>query len=271
MEGFADFIFPTRMYSKTFAKNNETMESQNQTNHGRILLGLILVAIGVLYAFDYWRLLPNIREWIFSWGSLFLLIGVVNLASKRNPVVSGLFILAGAFFYIQEFMFGYRVGWSDIWPVALILIGLGMIFRAAGGRKTILGGRKPDPSNPDDPNQSGNSGSSFDDVAVFGGGDKVVNSDSFTGGKITAIFGGSDIDVTQAKIKNGPAVIDIFVIFGGTTIFAPKDWNVNVQLTPIFGGFSDKRFNIAPATNDPNKELVVKGLVLFGGGEIKGR
>ena len=244
------------------------MAPQNQTNHGRILLGAILIGIGALYAFDYWHIIPNLSRYIFTWGSLFILIGVVNLASKRNPTIALLFIAGGIYFYIQQFFFGYRVGWNDIWPIALILVGIGLIFRARSGRPKVAEGQDFNTGNP---NPGGNSASSFDDMSIFGGGEKVVNSDNFQGGKITAVFGGSDIDMTQAKIQNGPAVLDIFVMFGGATIYAPKDWNVNVQLTPIFGGFSDKRFNISPATNDPNKELIVKGLVLFGGGEIKGR
>ncbi len=241
------------------------MAPQNQTNHGRILLGVILIGIGALYAFDYWHIIPNLSQFIFTWGSLFILIGLVNLASKRNPFIALLFIAGGVYFYFQQFVFGYRVGWNDIWPIALILVGIGLIFRARGNRPKI---KTTDTANP---NTSGDSSSTFDDMSIFGGGDKVVTSEAFQSGKITAVFGGSDIDMTQAKIKNGPAVVDIFVLFGGTTIFAPSDWNVNIQLTPIFGGFSDKRMNISPATNDPNKELVVKGLVLFGGGEIKGR
>ena len=242
------------------------MANQNQTNPGRVLLGLVLISIGVLYAFDYWHIIPNLSRYIFSWGSLFVLIGVVNLASRRKASIALLFIAGGIYFYVQEFVFGYRVGWNDIWPIALIVIGISLIFRASSRRRVAK-----DPNNPSAGTTISDDSNSFDDVAIFGGGEKVITSQDFQGGKITAIFGGSDIDLTQAKIQNGPAVVDMFVMFGGATIFAPKDWNVNIQLTPIFGGFSDKRFNISPDTKDPNKELIVKGLVLFGGGEIKGR
>jgi predicted membrane protein len=240
------------------------MENQHHTNHGRILLGIILIGIGVLYAFDFFSVLPNIHDWIFSWGSLFVLIGIVNLASKRKPLIALIFIAGGIYFYVQEFLFGIPLGWHHVWPIGLVIIGLGMILRGSGGRGFHKGRSKDGKSNIE-------GGSEIDDMSVFGGGDKIVNSDSFTGGKVTAIFGGSDIDLTQAKIKNGPAVLDLFVMFGGTTIFAPKEWSINIQLTPIFGGFSDKRFNISPSSNDPDKELIIKGLVLFGGGEVKGR
>ncbi len=267
MEGFAEKSLASLGFNLNFETKNRKMENQHQTNSGRILLGLILILVGILYAFDVWRYLPNMGDWIFSWGSLFLVIGLVNISSKRNPFLGIVFILGSAYFYIQEFFFHDHIGWNDVWPVGLVVLGLGMIIRGAGRRGI---GRFGAGSNPDGgPQQT--STSSFDDMAVFGGGEKIITTDNFTGGKITALFGGSDIDLTQSKIKNGPAVLDLFVMFGGTTIYAPKDWNVNIQLTPIFGGFSDKRFNISPITNDANNELIVKGLVLFGGGEIKGR
>ncbi len=81
------------------------MENRHHTNKGRILLGMVLIGIGVLYAFDFFRILPNIHTWIFSWGSLFLLIGVVNMASKRRPLVALVFIAAGIYFYVQQFLF----------------------------------------------------------------------------------------------------------------------------------------------------------------------
>jgi len=217
-----------------------------------------------MYAFDFFRLLPNIHEWIFSWGSLFVLIGVVNMASKKRPLVALIFIAGGIYFYVQQFLFDNPIGWNQVWPIALVIVGLGMIIRGSGVRGRLARRSK-------DGEPIIDSGSEIDDMSIFGGGEKMVNSDNFTGGKVTAIFGGSDIDLTQAKIKNGPAVLDLFIMFGGTTIYAPKEWNVNIQLTPIFGGFSDKRFNISPAANDPDKELIIKGLVLFGGGEVKGR
>ena len=37
----------------------------------------------------------------------------------------------------------------------------------------------------------------------------------------------------------------------------------------VFGGFSDKRNTIMPNQNIEDKTLVIKGLVIFGGGEIR--
>ena len=49
----------------------------------------------------------------------------------------------------------------------------------------------------------------------------------------------------------------------------PKNWKVIVNLTPIFGGFDDKRRVDPNQVYEENKVLVIKGIVLFGGGELK--
>jgi hypothetical protein len=41
---------------------------------------------------------------------------------------------------------------------------------------------------------------------------------------------------------------------------------VQVEVVSIFGGFSDKRHS---STIDRDKKLIIKGVAIFGGGEIK--
>jgi predicted membrane protein len=109
----------------------------------------------------------------------------------------------------------------------------------------------------------------LDDVSIFGGGEKSINSDNFKGGSITSIFGGSEINLKGCKLSEGPNVIDVLCVFGGTTLIVPNDWNVIMNVTPIFGGFSNKIIKDPSASVDINKTIIVKGLVIFGGGEIK--
>ena len=109
----------------------------------------------------------------------------------------------------------------------------------------------------------------IDDVSIFGGGSKIISSDNFRGGNITAIFGGSEINLTGCKLANGDQVIDTLLIFGGTTIVVPKNWNVVVNVTSILGGFSDKSIKDPNVLPDQSRTLYVKGLAMFGGGELK--
>ena len=71
------------------------------------------------------------------------------------------------------------------------------------------------------------------------------------------------LDLTNAKIKN-EAVITASAIFGGIDIIVPKDVEVKVKSTPIFGGVSNKS-----KTKDAKKVIYVDALALFGSVDIK--
>jgi predicted membrane protein len=96
-----------------------------------------------------------------------------------------------------------------------------------------------------------------------------MNTQNFRGGKLTAVFGGSEIDLFDCRLAEGTNYLDVFAMFGGTDITMPSDWNVKVEVLPIFGGFTDKRRKEPNHVPDPERKLIIKGLVLFGGGNLK--
>lgn len=104
------------------------------------------------------------------------------------------------------------------------------------------------------------------DSSVFGGSERIMHSQNFKGGEIVAIFGGSKIDLTQCTLAPGQNRLEVKAVFGGTTLVVPNDWNISFESVNIFGGFADKRRNI---NIDPRKTLIISGMALFGGGEIK--
>ena len=66
-------------------------------------------------------------------------------------------------------------------------------------------------------------------------------------------------------------MIDVLIMFGGTEIRVPNSWNVILSVTPIFGGFSNKIRRDPNVPVNQSKTLIIKGLAMFGGGEIKSR
>jgi len=92
---------------------------------------------------------------------------------------------------------------------------------------------------------------------------------NFKGGSMVAIFGGSKVDLTHCGIAEGDRpVIEMVCIFGGNSLMVPSDWNVKVEIFNIFGGYADKRIG-SQQTVDNKKTLVLKGVTIFGGGEVK--
>lgn len=117
----------------------------------------------------------------------------------------------------------------------------------------------------------------LDDVYIFWGGRRRILSKNFAGGDIVAIFGGFEIDLTQADFPGDQVEIETVAIFGGGELRVPPNWEVIVENLGIFGGTSDRTWHAnsvpaaaAPATPAaPIKRLIVKGVAIFGGLTIK--
>jgi len=217
-----------------------------------LIIGLALVVIGILFLLDNFDVIYfDLPYWMFKWQSILIIIGLILLANSKNNTAGYVLITIGI------------IGWyPQIWPVILIIIGAYILYR-----------RRDHTTKTNDQTDSSYAESSKDDflndVSVFGGGKKIIASENFKGGRITAIFGGSEIDMYGSKLAEGTHILDVFAMFGGTDILMHPDWNVKIDVVPIFGGFSDKRRKDPNHVPDPERKLIIKGLVLFGGGNLK--
>ena len=133
-----------------------------------------------------------------------------------------------------------------LWPLVLITIGLAIIFNLSQ-------------------RQRGSAKKSTDDnmVASFSGNTRKIKGE-FAGNSLSAVFGGVDLDLRQAKIEDG-AVIDIFVLCGGINIIFPDNVIVRTQVTSILGGVDDK----TNAAKSAKKTVYIRGDCVLGELEIK--
>lgn len=229
---------------------------ENQHSAKRLLIGIFVLLFGaLLLAKNLGILNYEISQYIFNWRMILVVIGIINLSihSDKTPGVVLLFI--GIALYLPEFFDFHFNFWQLFWPSILILIGIMLILR-----KNVFGTceKKPDVD----------SGDVVDEVNVFGGSEKFIQSDAFQGGRVTCIFGGSNLNLARSKLAKGKMYIDMFAVFGGMKLILPDDWKVKIQVVSIFGGFKDGRLS-SKMDYDNESELIIKGFVLFGGGEIK--
>ncbi|MDX2047571.1 MAG: LiaF-related protein [Chitinophagaceae bacterium] len=247
-------------------------EITKRNKDGHIWAGVLLLVVGGGLLLRQLNPQLGIPDWLFSWKMLLIVIGLF-IGFRQNFRDYGWLIMVGigTFFLLNDI-------WPDLsvrryfWPVAIITLGLFFILNAKRGRKYTLnqcfGSSAKQETYATFTAESTETGSRevLDIAAVFGGVKKVVFSKNFGGGEIVAVFGGAEIDMSQADF-NGQVTLEIVTIFGGCNMVVPPDWEIKSEVAAILGGIEDKR--PAQGSTNPNKVLVLTGTAIFGGIEIK--
>jgi len=226
----------------------------------KLVTGLLVIAAGFVLLLlktdiidqSWWRV-------FFSWQMLLIAIGLINVASRESRFIGWVLMAVGGFFILPKIpVLGITYDFTGMfWPLLLILVGLLILFtghfkakfKIRDGKSIVEEGF-------------------IDEVNIFGGSKQRLTDEVFKGGKITNIFGGTELDLTQVELNEGKNVLDITCIFGGVSLIVPPTWKVKSQVTSILGGFADKR-TIIRETDKTGNELVITGATIFGGGEVK--
>jgi predicted membrane protein len=244
---------------------------ENSVEHGcknprmkKFAFGIVVVVAGLLLlAFNFDIFPYDWKHIVFSWQMLLIVIGVVSLAGREGRGPGLILILIGGFFLIPE-IYDFHISFVKLfWPVLLIIIGVVILF----GRDH----RHPRQWRHHWENRTGES--RLDDgyihqENIFSGSKHKVIHQEFKGGRISNIFGGTEVDLSQATLAEGRNELVIECIFGGVTLIVPADWKVVLQVSSILGGFQDKR-SFIKENPDSTRVLVIRGSAIFGGGEIK--
>lgn len=228
----------------------------------RIVFGLIVILLGALLLADNMGVLPHdVKEMILTWQMLLIAIGIINMANRE--FFSGfVLVFIGAFFLASQ-----RVNWgfdfaSLFWPVLLIVFGLMILIK--------LGFNRPRCSKTERCGGISSHDDVLEDSAIFGGIKKNIGSQQFKGGHILGIFGGLELDFTQAQLAPGSNVLEMIFVFGGCTLVFPPDWKVRNEVTTVLGGVEDKRrFVLNNTQTGEETVLILKGVAVLGGCEIK--
>jgi hypothetical protein len=251
---------------------------------GGMIIGLGVIAVGVLF------LLKNVGVLYFDdlwqyWPVILIVVGISKLANTHSAssVTSGLIIGGiGTVFLLRNLGYIYGDVWQYLWPGILIAVGLSILV------KHLERNSEPDPGlPPSGPGSSFTPGSGFTAPSsgpssgtssgsnylyaecVFSGTRRKVETQDFQGGKVTAVFGGAEIDLRSAGMKLPEVTLKAEAVFGGIEIWVPAHWQTTVRGTGVFGGFEDKTFPAAPGAAANAPRLVVIGAAVFGGVVVK--
>lgn len=240
------------MQPSTWLHRSQTAGEHRVLDLGRLLLGLIVAALGTLFLLDAASVLDAdkaIDQW---WPTIILAAGLLTLAERPPSVVRGT-ILTGIGIVLLLFTTDLleEDAWDYVWPALLVLVGILIIARWSGRRIVA--------AEDDDVIRS---------TAFFGGPKLASTSRSFHGAWLTAIFGGITLDLRDAALAPEGASINATTFCGGVDVLVPKGWRISVRSTPIFGGLDDKTDHERELPADA-PVLHVDALTVLGGVDIK--
>ena len=252
----------------------KNINNKEQNKEGsKVIAGVIIVAVGVaLLLRNIGFLLPN---WLFTWPMILILVGIYtgfkhNFKNNSWLIVTGI----GTFFLIQKFIPSLHLE-PYFWPLIIIAIGIIYILNPS---KKFYNRRQTSSNDALDisattswqgftKNKTVDSNDEFKISSIFSGVKRNIITKNFKQGQITCIFGGAEIDMTQADMEE-TSVLRLDVAFGGVEILVPANWVVQNEIQGMFHGVEDKRYNNT-GTIDASKILILRGSCLFGGVEIK--
>lgn len=227
---------------------------KNKSNRKTLVFGTFVILFGIGLLLSKLDILDNTtKKILFSWETLLIAIGIINLV-ERKFFLGLILITIGGFFQISNYYLIPITLTNVFWPIIIIIFGIAIIFKhnKFSNRNFI--------------HKEAENTDFYDEATVFSGSDKYIKNENFRGARITAIFGGSKLNFQQSILSPEGASIDVTLLFGGCELIIPPDWNVRMEVNNIFGGCSDKR---NPTAIDPKKIIVLRGICIFGGCEIK--
>jgi len=220
---------------------------------GRALFGMVIIALGAVFFLDRREI---VEAWTILqfWPVAFLLVGLTRLigGGTSGERLGSLFWFAAGMLLLGFTLNLVPFDFEDIFPLLLILLGAWVFYRSFAGPRVRSGGT--------------DSGATLNPFAFMAGLHRKNSSPDFRGGSATAVMGGIEIDLRDAKIAGEEAVLDLFAFWGGIDVFVPGDWLVDNRVTPVLGGVEDQRKTVG---TDPTKRLVLKGSAIMGGVEIQ--
>jgi predicted membrane protein len=236
------------------------MTSRNPTRSApTVIFGLLIILIGVFLLLDNFRILYA-RDYLMYWPVALILLGILKSlepSGMAGRTSWGIVALVGVLLLLDNLEVIFFRLW-DLWPLVLVLIGFGLLRGAFGARARSFFDGRASHAGSDDATIS---------VSAIAGGSSVSNaSGDFQGGSITAVMGGTKVDLRSASIKRNDARLDLFTVWGGIELLVPKEWEVEIRLSPILGGVEDKTHHPGGAGAP---RLILTGTVIMAGAEVK--
>lgn len=255
------------------------MPPDNRNLTPKFVIGACLVLLGVVLALEQLGILEA-HHLLRFWPAALIIIGLVMLqrTEKHSALRALLLIVIGGWLLLNTLGWVSLDLWEFIVPLLLVLVGARIMMRNPGSRSGTLPDQ-PGAGSPSGTGPTGQGPSGFDATplssgepvhaslfSLLGSSKRRWGRSVFRAAETTAFMGGCELDLRDALMSPGElAVVDVFVVMGGVSIFVPPHWTVSQEIVPLMGGVHDKSRSVP---SSPAQHLLVRGTVIMGGVEI---
>lgn len=264
--------------------HHRSERGQHDVFSTRLIVGIFIILLGGTLLADNLGWFEARHVLRSLWPLALVAVGVAMVRHpqhKRGRAWGWVLITVG--FWI----FADKIGWIHVslgqllLPGILLFVGGVLVFRSLSGpprgekAETTTGSGSAQSTGPTPGTGSTNNfaGATAGDqseyvrsFAMLSGHELRPVSRPFRGADLNAVMGGIKLDLTRARMVGDTAVIEVFAFWGGVEIYVPPDWTVTSEVTTLMAGFIDKR---RPTSVVPSKHLIVKGMIVMAGVEIK--
>lgn len=218
------------------------------------LWGSVLIILGLILGLNSLEI-ANINIFFDGWWTLFIIIPCfINLFKEKNKTGDIICLVIGiALFLGCQGIINFDIIWKLMIPFILVAIGVSLVFK-----DTIKFNFKEQLKRLNKANEN-------EYRSTFGSQTVNFSNEKFEGCSINSIFGSVKCDLRDAIIKDD-VIINAGAIFGGITIRVPKDVNIKINSTPIFGYIHDEKVR---KHKDAKTTIYIKASCILGGIEIK--
>jgi predicted membrane protein len=220
--------------------------------NGRIIFASVLILLGIGFLLDSFNFMPFSVSVSMWWPLIIVAFGIAHISKKNPPIFSGLLIIGiGLILQAEKLNIISQGFWAAFLPLLLVIFGISILLP---GRRCFTKHVHHETSGEMNIN------------SFFSGQNKRIDDKNFTGGNISAMFGGAEIDLMNCELSENGAVLNINAAFGGIEVSIPNTWKVKISGLPIFGGFEDKTVQVE--SNETSKILYINYNAIFGGIEL---